>query len=335
MSHPPGLCPVCNKPFTDADDVVICPDCGAPYHRACYQERGSCVFADKHASGFEYAPPAAGPVAAGGDGPAGSNGKSQGAGGILCKSCGTVNEASGIFCENCGAPLHEEYAAHAGQNADSTGPPPTVYSGGGGQRFGGAYGPADQGQAVASEIDGIPAKDWAAYIGPSAPTYLARFSAQQLRGTKVGFMLSAFLFSSLYFAYRKLWRWAALAAATYLLLLVPNVLWILSEVDFPLVAGLSTDMLYSISVVCSYLSLARQIVFGLFALLLYRRQGVKRIQALRAGNPDEAGYQAALVKAGGISWLGVALVCVVFVALYMVLYYYAGEALLAYYMTLL
>ena len=40
------------------DDIVVCPDCGAPYHRACYEKQGGCVYADKHGTGFEWTPPA-------------------------------------------------------------------------------------------------------------------------------------------------------------------------------------------------------------------------------------------------------------------------------------
>ena len=29
-------CAKCGKPFTEDDDVVVCPDCGAPHHRSCY-----------------------------------------------------------------------------------------------------------------------------------------------------------------------------------------------------------------------------------------------------------------------------------------------------------
>ncbi len=51
MSLPQGPCPVCDKDFKDGDDIVICPSCGAPYHRACYQQVGQCVFTARHASG--------------------------------------------------------------------------------------------------------------------------------------------------------------------------------------------------------------------------------------------------------------------------------------------
>ena len=57
-------CSVCGKPLTDTDDIVVCPDCGAPYHRACYEKQGACVYAGKHGAGFEWTPPRLGPARA-------------------------------------------------------------------------------------------------------------------------------------------------------------------------------------------------------------------------------------------------------------------------------
>ena len=31
-------CEGCAKPLTLKDDIVVCPDCGAPYHRDCYEK---------------------------------------------------------------------------------------------------------------------------------------------------------------------------------------------------------------------------------------------------------------------------------------------------------
>ena len=45
-------CVACGKKFTPEDDIVVCPECGAPYHRACYKELGHCVHADRHAEGY-------------------------------------------------------------------------------------------------------------------------------------------------------------------------------------------------------------------------------------------------------------------------------------------
>ena len=53
-----GKCSLCGKPFTDGDDVVVCPECGAPYHRACYEKEGKCVYSARHGTGFAYQEPA-------------------------------------------------------------------------------------------------------------------------------------------------------------------------------------------------------------------------------------------------------------------------------------
>lgn len=47
-------CQYCGEQFAKNDDVVVCPDCGAPFHRKCWEEHGECAFKDKHAEGFVY-----------------------------------------------------------------------------------------------------------------------------------------------------------------------------------------------------------------------------------------------------------------------------------------
>ncbi|MGN1051081.1 MAG: RING finger protein, partial [Acutalibacteraceae bacterium] len=41
-------CPVCEKNFHADDDIVVCPECGAPHHRSCYEQIGKCAFSEKH-----------------------------------------------------------------------------------------------------------------------------------------------------------------------------------------------------------------------------------------------------------------------------------------------
>ena len=41
-------CPHCEAAFTDTDDIVACPVCGAPHHRDCWKENGGCACADTH-----------------------------------------------------------------------------------------------------------------------------------------------------------------------------------------------------------------------------------------------------------------------------------------------
>ena len=47
-------CPYCQKPFEKGDDVVVCPECGAPAHRACWTKEGHCLYEEKHASGYTW-----------------------------------------------------------------------------------------------------------------------------------------------------------------------------------------------------------------------------------------------------------------------------------------
>ena len=41
-------CSVCKVTFRDSDDVVVCPVCGTPYHRACYSVESGCVNKEWH-----------------------------------------------------------------------------------------------------------------------------------------------------------------------------------------------------------------------------------------------------------------------------------------------
>ena len=47
-------CKVCQEPFKDGDDIVVCPDCGTPYHRECYKKAGKCINDELHESGGSW-----------------------------------------------------------------------------------------------------------------------------------------------------------------------------------------------------------------------------------------------------------------------------------------
>ena len=47
-------CEGCGEPLTLKDDIVVCPDCGAPYHRTCYEKLGRCIHSPAHATGYEW-----------------------------------------------------------------------------------------------------------------------------------------------------------------------------------------------------------------------------------------------------------------------------------------
>jgi len=47
-------CLICNKEFTESDDIVVCPECGTPYHRSCYKEKKQCVNSALHKTGGSW-----------------------------------------------------------------------------------------------------------------------------------------------------------------------------------------------------------------------------------------------------------------------------------------
>ncbi len=320
MSQPSGTCPVCKKSFTKEDDIVICPSCGAPYHRACYTKAGNCVFSDKHGAGFEYQPEGkkadAEPAKSQTGDKAGTTGKNDAARdgeGIRCPNCGTINDGGNIFCEQCGTPLHQDFTAEPSWGGYGPGA--------------GARGPVD----TAGSIDEIPKKDWAAFVGPSAQTYLYRLSLQDQRKSKISFMASAFLVAPLYFAYRKMWGWAVATFVVLLGLSVPGYLAVFKDAGIPWFSSLSLGVLNQVSSATTWVSLGLQFVIGLFALYLYRRQAAKKMRTLKEKYPVAQEYRDMLAKKGGTSAMGVAVVLAAYVALYAVVYVNFGNYLYTYF----
>ncbi len=284
MDHHSGHCPICKKAFTEADDVVICPVCGAPYHRACYRQAGHCLFEARHGPGFEYRDPSAPEKP--------PPGRQQAEGGALCPACQTVNEASNIFCERCGAPLREGGPTRAG--------------GAFGQGFplGGPFAAGTEGPSGAAEIDGISQADWASYIGNSAPVYLFRLSAMAQRERKLSFMFSAFFLSPFYFAYRKMWGWAALALLVTILSYATQFFGLAAGAGVNLLSFWPAEAVVRMADNLGLLWWGVNLLFGIFALYWYRRKGAKVIHGLREQYQQDYEYRSALGQAGGVSVAG-------------------------------
>ena len=87
-------CIICQNTFKDDDDIVVCPDCGTPYHRSCYQSAGHCINTSLHAVGGSWQAQQ-------------DEGRMK-LGGKPCPSCGHINKPDAQSCANCGASLVEE-----------------------------------------------------------------------------------------------------------------------------------------------------------------------------------------------------------------------------------
>ncbi|WP_164919066.1 MULTISPECIES: RING finger protein [Acutalibacteraceae] len=203
-------CPVCGKTFTAEDDIVVCPICGAPYHRHCYAEAGKCVFEEKHGTPDAWAPPGKGKEA-------GEQGRTK-----RCPRCGSFNSDQALFCEQCGQSLEgkrpndpgaappyvpQNNAPFAGgqpdgnpfgQNGFPGGPPPFYPAAG-------IPGPNET-------IDGVPAGDVARFVQTNTQYYLTVFmNLKRFRRNRFNFC--AFLFPGAWMLYRKLYKAGSIVTA--------------------------------------------------------------------------------------------------------------------------
>ncbi len=282
-------CSVCGKTLTDQDDIVVCPDCGAPYHRACYQQAGACVNAAKHGSSFEWTPPA--------------SAKPQQA----CPVCGTSNPADAVYCNHCGRPLQQEAAAQQSAQ-ERTGREQfdydRFYQAGPEQAY--RRGAADARAFGAGEtIDGISCAEWDTYLGPSAGSYMRDFTQMDRYGHKTSICFSALLFGPLYFFYRKAWKPAFAFLAIEVLLNVPVLLELLMVTESSLAPNLSVSALTALSYITSIAGFILTIVRAMYAKYFYRRSAVQRIRQIQSAFPDTAKRDAVLRAQGGVSWAAV------------------------------
>lgn len=254
-------CAACGKIFKENDDVVVCPDCGAPHHRECYSKAGHCALESRHKEGEKWNLDTSSwgmrhEEIIDGDAP------------MRCPRCATLCKPGTRSCPVCGSnltvrnynlddmvpPLTEEELKTIReqifeekskedvegnsqnreiprQNYDSR---YSAHGGGGFQNPPPSWNQPNMppiplnpittpygGVAPEEEIEGIPARDLVLYVGPNSHYYLPRFKLFANRGGKVQWNWSAFFFHFIYFFYRKMYLLGGIFLAAYLLIQLP------------------------------------------------------------------------------------------------------------------
>lgn len=295
-----GKCSSCGKPFADGDDVVVCPECGAPYHRACYEKEGKCVYSARHGTGFAYQEPAR-------------------ANTVRCGNCGADNSVSALFCTNCGTPLHEP-------ETNTQTPPPPFYDDP--LRGARASDPYASVPPLPASFDGISTDEWAQYIGNSAQYYLFQFQRMDHLHRRTSFCWSALLVPPAYFLYRRMWGWGILATVLTLLFSLPSML--LMAADANVALPVSVSLLETLSMAAFYLNWALSFVCGLYAFWLYRRHASKKLHRMREQADGEETYRTALARSSGPSVAAVAaLIGLLFLVGFLFVQWVGFEALYA------
>ena len=208
MDYIGNKCPVCGKYFHADDDIVVCPECGTPHHRECYEELGHCANLALHSQGYDYSE---------------QNKADNAEKAKICPRCGKENESDCRFCKNCGMPLDPDKAQRAqtaqnpfGQNPagapDGQGQAGSPFFAGFMDPLGGVPGDTDLGE-------GVTAGEAAKYVKQNTPYFIRIFSNIK-SFNKSKFNFAAALFRGGYLLYRKMYKLGALITSIQLLMAI-------------------------------------------------------------------------------------------------------------------
>lgn len=323
-------CPVCEKPFAENDDIVVCPTCGAPYHRACYMEKGQCIFGELHEAGKAWAPPPP---------PSAPNTASE----IKdkeCPNCGTLNAHSALFCSICNASLTGTPDTHrnSGYTAQSSAPPEQnpgsfhyppppggVYRGFGGMPA--AFDPMGGVTPMEPLAENVTYGDASKLVRQNSGYYMHVFKYMNTY-KRNKFNFSAFLFSGGWLLYRKQYKPGIILTALVLALYIGSMLlsyFVVSPIMLEAVdaAGISysdisyfqlTDALtqylmnrpteylvFCSPLLCYGLILVIMIVVGVRGNRMYMNHCIRTIQDIKRTCQNESDSEIAYTNRGGVN----------------------------------
>ena len=287
-------CDVCGMLFDKYSDIVTCPECGTPHHRDCWHTIGHCINEEKHGTGFEWQPVK----------------KETAAEGVTCSHCHAVMPAGTLFCENCGHAMTQAGAENNGQQSQTAGQPNVQIFGIPGM-MGVSISQTDLNRInneLAGEIDGVPVRDIAAYIGPNAQYYIYKFRRMISNPKYRPFNGAAFLFAPLWFLFRKMWKTALAAAVFNGIMNIPYFIMLAVESGV-LAQSYMFPGIETVASVCQFITLAVSAVLGFAAIPMYRKATVKHLKKLKEQTGgDRNAYYRKIMEQAGPSKVGTAVV---------------------------
>lgn len=283
-------CAVCKAYLFEEDDVVYCPDCGAPHHRDCYNSIGHCGLEEFHGTENQYKKPE--PV---------KEAESREAEPvqsriITCGMCGEKYETTEDFCPNCNTP-----------NVTRVG--------------GGRFVAFDFLGGVPANTDlgnGVTANEAKKFVASNTHRYIPKFLSFK-KGKKASWNWLAFLTPCGWLMSRKMYLLGAVIGAlevAFTLLSVPltaalNQLDTSSARGSVELANLILENISTIGVTAIYaaaiggfLSIALSVIIATFGDFIYRNRVISKVSEIKLESDDKAeDYR----KKGGVSLLAAVL----------------------------
>lgn len=185
LNIPGEKCSVCEAYLFSDDDIVYCPECGAPHHRDCYNTIGRCGLEQYHGTQEQYKKPEPQSDVTQGQSTDEHNNEAK----IVCNMCGKTYDKDDTACNYCGAPNIS--------------------------KMGGKFISFDFLGGVPADMDigeGITADEAKKFVGVNSQRYMPKFAAFKI-GKKISWNWAAFLFPCAWFASRKMYAKAVLVGA--------------------------------------------------------------------------------------------------------------------------
>lgn len=300
VQKPKISCSVCHAYLFDEDDVVYCPECGAPHHRDCYNQIGHCALEQFHGTDEQYDKIREKEIEesqkSAEDEYKNQNQKSKFHDTITCPKCENSYPAIISRCPRCGTVNPEN-------NPSFVNTPPFIMF----DLLGGVPKDMDLG-------DGVTADEAKQFVVSNTHRYIPKFAAMKLGG-KVSWNWLAFLLPSAWYMSRKMY----LKGALITVLLVA-----FSLLSIPLLNSVSVDMsntssLYEtqnlfaniigsaetpqliLAALSFLLELGLRIFTGILGDWHYRNHAINTINEIKANSDN---IQNDFRKKGGISFIG-------------------------------
>ena len=314
-------CFSCGEEFKEGDDVVVCPECGTPYHRECYIKEGKCINTSLHEEGKIWSP----------DVEADEE--------IRCPRCGGLNKSDFEYCSHCGAALKQDETERPFNEQQNTGYGGYGNNGGGYQNRGGGFygqggfGPTPFGGGMfgqstdpfdyfcrsygvdpSERVEGIGIKEYYKYVRGNAMYFIMKFLRFSKEGIKRSINFPALLFPHVYFFFRKMY----VQAITYLTISIATSIfmsWLFaSSIDlstitsydqiYNAIANKMNDPLMFYGVLgISVITIISRLISGIFANYWYYKKVTKEVNQIMSEPMENVTRDELLMRKGGTSMM--------------------------------
>lgn len=270
MNYIGEQCFYCGKNFEDGDDIVVCPECGTPYHRECYKQAGECINHQLHESGKGWERKAV------------QENEQKSKAEKICPRCRCRNEHNAMCCRQCGAPLTDGNGAYPEQSENSISAAASIFT---------EIDPNSQylGFNPDEDFGGAKLKEVSQFVSSNTLYYIPLFKRMKDFGSKISFNMVCLFFPYFYFANRKMWLWAVLTALLSTLLNIPNLIYIIGDqmTLLPIMQDVSgfinnhQNILITLGEICNAADWILKMLTCLFGNWLYMRFSVRSINRVK------------------------------------------------------